>query len=359
MAVLCALTLVAAGGDDEGEDASPGTTEEPGDPPAGEEEGTLVENQPDVNRDGKVVIGLAVGGDVNDGGFYQSVRDFAAEFVDENGWELIVVDQIDPADYVTEFGNLARQGLDMVVTVGGVTPYDAMMQLSCRDEFSDVAWVMLAGTAAEIPNECFINVRDDVFEINYITGVAAALVMQRSEATTAGFISGPELDFSVAARRAFEAGIKSQIPDAELLFAYTGSMDDAALAVEAARAQIGRGAHIVYPYLGGATNAVAAEANDADVFVLASAVNRCDDPSYDFIGAGLFSKAPYLVPLLAEFRDGELRVGFQRVFRVGIDEEPGTVICDATADEQAILDQVAADIASGAIVPQELAEAID
>jgi basic membrane protein A len=322
-------------------------------------EGRLLENQPDVNGDGDIVIGLAVGGDSNDGGFYESVKNFGQEFVDEqDGWELIVVDQIAPADYVQEMSNLARQGVDMLIAIGGVSPYDAMVEVSGMSEFADLAFVMLAGTAQEVPTENFITVRDDVFEVNYITGVAAALLMNREGDTTAGFVSGPEVDFSVAARAAFEAGLKSQIPDAEVVFTYTGSMDDAALAVEAARSQISNDAGLIYPYLGGATNGVAQEANDQDVPVLASSVNRCEDPSYEFAGAGLFSKAPYLIPILEDFRDGEFRTGFIRTFHVTPDRRdlgPGTLICDATAEEDAILDDVAAQIADGTINPRDAA----
>ena len=36
------------------------------------------------------------------------------------------------------------------------------------------------------------------------------------------------------------------------------------------------------------------------------------------------------------------------MFRVGVDPEPGAVICNATAEQQAAMDAVYAEIASGA-----------
>jgi basic membrane protein A len=321
-----------------------------------EQEGILLPAQPDTNGDGKVVVGLLVGGDANDGGFYESVKTIGQDFADQEGWDFILVDNVQPADYVQEMTNLARQDVDMLVAIGGVSPFDAMTQVSADSEFDGKAFVMLAGTAAEIPNEHFITVRDDAFEVNYITGVAAALVMERDSATKAGFVSGPEVDFSVAARAAFEAGLKSQIPDAEVVATYTGDMDNAGLAVEAVRAQLNNGVQLVYPYLGGASDAVSTEANTAGVPVFSTAVNRCDDPDIDFAGASLFSKAPYLLPILESFRDGEFRTGYVRTFHVGIDPEPGAALCEASADEQKVLDDVAQRIGSGAIDPQAEAQ---
>lgn len=369
VAVSAMLLLGACGGDSDGGGASTSagsvetsaavTTEGSGSSAATTvvpQEGTLLPKQPDANGDGSVTVGLMVGGDTSDGGFYQTVARLAEGFSGDEGWEFILVDKVQPADYVQEMTNLARQGVDMLIAIGGVSPFDAITEVSADPEFEGIGFVMLAGTAAEVPNEHFITVRDDAFEVNYMTGVAAALVMERDGSTKAGFVSGPEVDFSIAARAAFEAGLKSQIPDAEVVATYTGDMDNAALAVEAVRAQLNNGVGLVYPYLGGASDSVSGEANASGVPVFSTAVNRCEDPTIEFAGASLFSKAPYLVPILESFRDGTFRTGYVRTFHVGVDPQPGAALCDGSSEEEQVLADTAAKIASGEIDPKAAAQ---
>ena len=43
-----------------------------------------------------------------------------------------------------------------------------------------------------------------------------------------------------------------------------------------------------------------------------------------------------------------LKEGQIKVFRVGIDPEPGALICNASADQQAAMDAMYADVATGA-----------
>ena len=50
--------------------------------------------QPDVNGDGKVVIGIMSPGDTNDHGYYQSFVDEANSFAADNGWKVITIDKI-------------------------------------------------------------------------------------------------------------------------------------------------------------------------------------------------------------------------------------------------------------------------
>ena len=51
--------------------------------------GYLAPNQPDVNGDGKVVIGILSPGDTHDHGYYESFVDEANAFAKENGWTVV------------------------------------------------------------------------------------------------------------------------------------------------------------------------------------------------------------------------------------------------------------------------------
>src|SRR3546814_12856513 len=81
--------------------------------------------------------------------------------------------------------------------------------------------------------------------------------MEALGTTKAGYVTGPELDFSTTTFDAWTAGIKETLPDAETVATYTGDFDDSSLGQEAARTHLAQGVGILYPYLGGAHDAVA------------------------------------------------------------------------------------------------------
>ena len=91
----------------------------------------------------------------------------------------------------------------------------------------------------------------------FSTGYAAGLAMKKDNITKAGYVSGPEADFSKQAAAAFRAGLVQVVPEATLVETYTGDFNDSAKAKEAAQQQIAQGVGLIYPYLGGATDAVA------------------------------------------------------------------------------------------------------
>src|SRR3712207_3674629 len=70
--------------------------------------------QPDVNGDGDVTIGVLSPDDLNDNGYYEAFVVKAQELVDQqDGWELIKVGSISPADALEQARNMCRQGVDM------------------------------------------------------------------------------------------------------------------------------------------------------------------------------------------------------------------------------------------------------
>src|SRR5438445_8102888 len=53
-------------------------------------QGYIAPSEPDVNCDGKVVVGLLSPGDTNDHGYYESFVDTAKQFAQANGWQLTI-----------------------------------------------------------------------------------------------------------------------------------------------------------------------------------------------------------------------------------------------------------------------------
>ena len=60
-----------------------------------------------------------------------------------------------------------------------------------------------------------------------------------------------------------------------------------------------------------------------------------------------FDGGDYMHAVFPLILNGELIEGQSKLFQVGIDPEPGAIICDSTADQQAVMDEAYALIGSG------------
>jgi basic membrane protein A and related proteins len=319
------------------------------------EVGCVPDGQPDVNGDGTVKIGVLSPGDTNDNGYYESFVVTAQQFADENGWELVIVDNINPADAQEQARNICRQSVDMVAVSAGELA-DAI-PVAEEDVCAGTVWYVAAGDGVE-QTPYFFQTTDDVYEGQYAVGVATGHVMEAQGFTTAGFVTGPELDFSVNAFNSWTAGIHSVLPDAETIASYTGDFDDSAVAVEGAQAQIDQGVEILYPYLGGATDAVVALGAETGIQSITPGTNRCAEP--DFAISALFSPGEYFFGVLETFAAGEIQLGVTRTFRLGVDPVPNVVICDSVegAEElNAAVQEVVAQIGAGEVDVQALVAA--
>jgi basic membrane protein A and related proteins len=319
-------------------------------------EGCVPENQPDVNQDGTVRIGVLSPGDTNDNGYYESFVVTANQFADENGWELVIVDKINPADAQEQARNICRQDVDMVAIAAGELA-DAV-PVAEEDVCAGTVWYVSGGAGIE-QTPYFFQTADDVVESQYTAGVATGLAMQELGVTKAGFVTGPELDFSINAFNAWTAGIKSVLPDAETVATYTGDFDDSAVGREGAQAQLDQDVGILYPYLGGATDAVAQLGLENDVLSVTPGTDRCAEEA--FAVSSIFSPGDFFATALEDFEAGNVQLGITRVFRIGVDSVPNVKICDTVpnaAELQAQADEVMQQIAAGDIDPQAETEAV-
>ncbi|MCW2919539.1 MAG: tmpC [Actinomycetia bacterium] len=300
--------------------------------------------QPDVNGDGKVVIGVMSPGDTHDNGYYESFVAEADSYAKQNGWEVRTVDKINPSDAVNQARNLCRQRVDLIA-IGASELKDALSaapEPACKG----INWYISAGVGVQ-QTPYFAQSKDFVNESLYAAGYAAGLILKQNGGTKAGYITGPELDFSKQAAKAYAVGLKAVVPGAEVITTYTGDFDDSAKAKEAARAQLGKGVKILYPYLGGATDAVTALANAAKVPVLTPGTDRCTDPTAKYAISVIFSPGAYFAASLQDFKAGTLKMGEARAFHLGKDPVPTVKFCQPQGDQQQQLDQVMKDMGSG------------
>lgn len=366
VAVLAALSItMAACGDDESADTTTPATEAPvvTDAPTTEVPTTDAPDETmapvevsslDYNGDGKVVFGIAAAGPRDDGAYYQALVDKVEEFSAANGFEApIVVDNITAEDAATQLTNLAEQGVD-VITVGASEIADPLTDLT--EQYPDIFWYCNCGAGyPETPG--LAQSQDDSSEISYTAGYATGLLLKESGGDAAAFIGCCDLNFEKEAYLAYELGLKAVDPAYTMKMVPTGAFpydfDNTAGATEAFNAAVAEGIDAVYPYLGGALEPVVKLANEAGVITMSAGSSKaCARDDLDFQIQVRFDAGDYLDTILAEILDGSFKEGDIRVFRVGVDPQPGAEICDATADQQAAMDAVYEQIAAGDFAAQ-------
>ncbi len=303
----------------------------------------------DANGDGSITIGVAAAGPQDDGAYYQAVVDAAQAVSAENGFnDPIVVDEIQAADAATALSDLAAQ-VDIVI-VGASEIAEPLGDLT--EEFSDVYWYCNCGAGfPETPG--LAQSLDDGAEIGYTTGVATALLMEGGESTDVAFLGCCELGFETEFLLAFELGLTDTNPDLSVTYVPTGDFpfdfDNVANATEALNNAVEGGAGAVVPYLGGALRPVVEAANEAGIITMsAGASNVCEpEEELDFDIAARFDGGDYVAAIFPLILSGDVAEGEIKTFKVGIDPEPGALICDATPEQQAVMDDVYAQIAAG------------
>ncbi|RBY82761.1 BMP family ABC transporter substrate-binding protein [Blastococcus sp. TF02A-26] len=342
LAAVAVVALSACGNNADDDGGSDGGSSGGGSSASGE--------QPDVNGDGDVKIGVLSPGDLNDNGYYESFVVKAQEFVDsQDGWELIKVGEINPADALEQARNMCRQGVDMVALAASELA-DALPAAE-EDVCAGTIWYLPSQTEGYELADNVVLSQDSASESLLAAGYALGLLMQGSGATTAGFVTGPELDFSIIAAQAFQAGVRQIVPDAEVVTTYTGDFDDSGLAVEATQAQIGQGIGGLYPYLGGATDASAELGFEAGIPVLTPGTDRCGD---GYAISVIFDPGEYFAVALEDFANGELEGGTTRLWKMGVDPLPTVQFCEdsgVTPEQEQQLADFIASVGDGTIDP--------
>jgi basic membrane protein A len=300
-------------------------------------------------------FGYVVAGDRNDGGFYQGQVDAVESAAEELGLEVIVVDKVNPGAAQEAFENLARQGPDLIIG-GGSELADGFIPTSQSPEFADdITFLLVAGFPPD--GDSYATVGANENEAHFMGGVATGLLLDRTGGSRGCVVAGPDLPFVRNMEANMTAGLEHVAPDKEMSVTFTGDFEDAALATEALEAQINQGCEVFYPYLGGALPAAVEAATSAGIAVSATSVNLCD--AGGFAMGILYNPALFLPTVIEAFSNGEIVEGEQFALygvgdaeTLGLDDPNdgvGAVICDATPEEQATLDEVREMIAGGEI----------
>jgi basic membrane protein A and related proteins len=296
----------------------------------------------------KVVVLIA--GDRNDGGFYEGQVTVLEKQAKKYKFDLVVIDKVGIGTSRESFENAAQQNPAILLSTGSEL-LDGFNAVCENPQHSDIFFMSQAAFPPQCANA--VHFTADDFQTHYLGGVAAALILDaagKAQGATLGVVAGPELSFVVDDNKALEEGLKSRLPDATLDITFTGDFENAALAREAGEAFINQGADMLYPYLGGALIAVVEAANAATVPILATAINGCGipPPGPQFAGSILFNPAPGFAPMLKSYQNGKLQARDFKVF--GLETKGvGANICNATPEQQKVLDETKQQILDGDI----------
>jgi basic membrane protein A len=255
-----------------------------------------------------------------------------------------VVDKIAAADAATQIENLAKQSPDIMM-IGASEIGQSLPDLSKK--YDKIFWYCNCG-AGQQPNPNYTQSQDEGTEISYSAGYATGLLLKTKGKSKVAFIGNNNLNFEVAAFESFKLGLKAVDSTYDVTYYATGSFNDVQKATEAYNTAKGAGIGAVYPYLGGAHEAIVKLANKDDIITMsAGRSDACARTDIKYQIAVRFDAGDYLDTIFKEILSGTLKEGAIRTFHVGKDKEPGAVICSATADQKAAMDKVYADIAAG------------
>ena len=309
----------------------------------------------DTNGDGKVVFGIAAAGPADDGAYYQAVVDAAKQLSKDNGFaDPIVVDNIQAADAATVIGDLAQQNVDVII-VGASEIAEPLPDLITK--YPDIFWYCNCG-AGFPANPGLSQSLDRGSEIGYTAGYATGLKLKEKGGDSVAIIGCCDLGFEKQAVASFDLGLKAVDPAYTQTYVPSGDFpfdfDNTANATAALQTAIDNGVDAVYPYLGGALRPVVQAANAAGIITMSAGSSKvCDagqDLKYDI--AVKFDAGDYVKAVMKEIIAGTFHEGDIKTFKVGVDPEPGAIICNATADQTAAMDAVYKQIASGAFDAQ-------
>ncbi len=336
---VAVIALLAAGcGDDETESA-PATTAAPVTAAAAPAE------EPEPEPDDALSFGFVVPSSINDQAFSQVGHIGYTQGLEASGAnDAGVVQNVDPADASEVMANLANEGADVVIALGGQF---GQAGIEVAPRFPDTHFVVVNG----------FEVGDNLSawslsegEVAYLGGVLVASTVDNVEVLAK--ISGLEIPPLQLSAAGFNAGARTVTPDIEFIATFTGDQDDAALAYEATTAAFEAGADIVLTGMNNGLSGMEQAASEQGELLVSDVIDKCDDPDVgDLYYAATSADVIFAVrAIVTGVSDGSLQPGF---FRQNLEEPEGFVVrlCDGeiSAEVQSRIDAARQGLIDGSI----------
>jgi basic membrane protein A and related proteins len=287
-------------------------------------------------------VGILIPGSKSDKGWMESSYDglMVAEKKYGDKIQVQMIENINYADMDQALTNLAGKN-ELVIGVGGQTQA-SVYKIAKR--FPKVHFSIVGGNEGDsAPNVAGYDVKQA--EIAYVAGAAAAML---SKTGAISYVGGLEIPSIVNAGKEFGNGAKSINPNIKYTENYTGDFDDVAKAKEATLAAIAQGADIHYHILNLGLRGMEQAAKEKGTHIIGSYTDRCGtDPlyvAYSITGTGF--QVQYAID---EAVKGSWQPGYKEFGLKMGPEASKMVICGATPEQKAKLDQIMKDLLDGKI----------
>ncbi len=288
-------------------------------------------------------------GQLDDDGFNELAYNGLKRAQRELGIEGRVVESKSAADYIPNMTALVRQRYDLIIGVGyaqGESVDQAAVKFpKVKFAIVDVDQAGLKHAPANVQGLLF---REE--QVGYLVGYLAGLTEQRRGAkqivSAVGGFKEPPVDRFIAGYR---AGAEAAAPGTTVLHLYSSDWDDQAKCKELALNQIALGSGVVFQVAGGCGLGALSAAADKGVWGIGV------DADQSFLGPHILTSALKGVDeavflTIKAVLDGTWTGGGNAVFGLDVNGVGlGTVSSKVPQEDLDALEQVKADIASGAI----------
>ncbi len=289
-------------------------------------------------------VALVLPGSAGDRGFNESAAEAARELRERHGAEVALAEMTAPVDFEKTFADFASAGFDLVIGHGF--------------EFGDVA----ARVAPSYPGTYFFVTNNPTVsgpnykglqpashESAYLAGVAAGSLTRSARVGAVGGFSFPVVTTQF---RAFEAGVRSVRPDAEVRSVFLETFEDVEKGREAALALASSGVDVVYHIADSAGLGVIAGARQAGISAIGWGKDQSEIAPETVVASQIVDQKAMIVRAVEAFRTGTLPDG---VWRFGLDTGVTGLTSVRSADEAASrLAQERVDAAREAILRGEI-----
>ena len=202
------------------------------------------------------------------------------------------------------------------------------------------------------PNPGLSQSTDDGSEISYTAGYATGLKLKEKGGDSAVIIGCCDLGFEKQAYMAFELVSRPSIRRTRRPTCRPGDFPSTSTTRPTRTARCRRPsttASMLCTVPGGAHRPVVQAANNDGLITMSAGSSKVcestEELKYDI--AVKFDPGDYVTAVMKLIIAGTFKEGDIKQFKVGIDPEPGAVICNPTPDEQTAMDAVYKQIASG------------
>ncbi|HEY2054054.1 MAG TPA: BMP family ABC transporter substrate-binding protein [Solirubrobacterales bacterium] len=272
--IIAALALSACGSSSssstEGAETAAAESEPAGgeETPAAEEEGEEETAGSGGGEGGK--LGLLMDVARNDKSFGQATYEGAKAAAEELGLELTVVDNLanDPQKAQSALLNMAEE--DQYVINGSIALMGGLPRIAEAHPETEFAVYAVSIPSADNLHWAY----QDWYPLGYLAGVAAAT---ETKSDVVGFVGGGEIPPTIAGQAAYDAAVEATNPKIKVVSTITGDFEDTAKAKDAAQAQIGEGADIIYSFVdAGHLGAVEAAKEAGNVKLIGVVIPKCE-----------------------------------------------------------------------------------